>query len=336
MPDLPAPWLLPLPLPGGNALPNRILPGPMEGITVGSFCRVLARWQLVRCWITPFVRLTTGVPRPSRLRHRLASYQETGLPVVVQIMGHDIELLATTARRFADLGVIGIDLNCACPSKTVVGNGAGGALLRQPDWLHRALVALRAACPNLGISVKLRTGFTSPDEMPEILAAMREARPDFAILHYRTVAEQYQRIPGGWDRLAKAKELAGAVPLLASGDIYTVDDALRLWRECRVDGVAPARGLLANPHLLRDIECACRGEVLLPCSRADQLALLADIAVDADQAPDTNHGFVLDFAARSLGSDDPLFPRLAACRGLREARALLVAACADGSDAQTR
>lgn len=329
MPDLPAHWLEPLPLPGGQALPSRIVPGPMEGITVGSFCRVLSRRGLVDCWITPFIRLTTGVPRRSRLLRKLACYHETGLPVVVQIMGHDIPLLAATASRLAELDVLGIDLNCACPSKTVLANGAGGALLRRPEWIAQALAALRAACPGTGLSVKLRTGFADPAEMPDILAAMRVGQPDFAILHYRTVAEEYRRIPGGWERLAEAKERAGDIPLLASGDIRTVDDALRLWHETGVDGVAPARGLLRNPHLLRDIQRACRGLPPEPASRRERIELLADIAADAERAADTHHGFILEFAARSLGRSDPLFDRLAVCRNLGEARALLVAALAD-------
>jgi tRNA-dihydrouridine synthase C len=330
MPDLPAHWLEPLSLPGGQVLPNRIVPGPMEGITVGSFCRVLSRRGLVDCWITPFIRLTTGVPRRSRLQHKLACYHETGVPVVVQIMGHDIPLLAATAKRLAELDVIAIDLNCACPSKTVLANGAGGALLRRPEWIAQALSALRAACPNVGISVKLRTGFADSGELPDILAAMRAGKPDFTILHYRTVAEEYRRIPDGWERLAKAKELAGDIPLLASGDIRTVNDALRLWRETRVDGVAPARGLLRNPRLLRDIQRACQGLPPQPASRSERIGLLADIATDAEHAADTHHGFILEFAARSLGRTDPLFSQLAACRNLGEARALLAAATQTG------
>ncbi len=327
MTDLPVQWLEPLPLPGRQALPNRIPPGPMEGITEGSFCRALALRRLVRCWITPFIRLTTGVPRRSRLESRLAPYRETGLPVVVQIMGHDIGLLAAAARRLTELGIIGIDLNCACPTKTVIGNGAGGALLRRPEWIREALLALRTACPGVGLSVKLRTGFSSPSALPDLMAAMREGQPDFAILHYRTVEELYRRIPDGWSRLAQAKELAGSVPLLASGDIYTAEDALRLWRECRVDGVAPARGLLRNPRLLCDIEAMCQGQTPLPYSRADSLPLLADIASDPGQDDAASPGFVLDFAARSLGSDDPLFLRLSACRTLGEIRSLLGTAC---------
>ena len=322
MADLPRNWLDPLPLSGGRQLPCRIVPGPMEGITVGPFCRILSRRKLARCWFTPFVRLTTGVPRLARLRVRLQPYLDTGLPVVAQLMGLDSDLLAGAARRVAELGVLGVDLNCACPSPTVVGNGAGGSLLRRPSWIGETIRRIRAACPGLPVSVKLRTGFASVEEMPEILAAVREARPDFVVLHYRTVAEQYRRVAGGWERLARAKREMGGVPLLGSGDLFTVEDALRLWRETRVDGVALARGLLRNPCLLRDTERACRGETALE-DRSALLAFLADLVAEEGHARSRYHGFVLDCAAQALGRDDPLFQRLVACRDLGECGDLL-------------
>ena len=64
-------WLEPLPITGGRALPNRILPGPMEGITAGSFCAVMNELALVSTWVTPFIRVSEGILRPARLRHRL-------------------------------------------------------------------------------------------------------------------------------------------------------------------------------------------------------------------------------------------------------------------------
>ena len=280
MRELPQNWLAPLPLAGGvKFLPNRILPGPMEGITDGSFCRVMASRGLVRAWVTPFIRISTAVPRLARLRQRLEPFGLGGvkaeegrdaapadsmpagprLPVIVQLMGLDIPLLVETAKRLAELGAAGVDLNCACPSKVVVANGAGGARLRDPHWIRTALCELRKAVPELGVSVKLRAGMAdSASELPKILKAVRAAQPDFVMMHFRTVIEEYQVVPGGWERLARAKELLGAdIPLLGAGDVVSVDAAAALWRQTGVDGVTPARGLLRNPWLLQEIEAGC-------------------------------------------------------------------------------
>jgi tRNA-dihydrouridine synthase C len=302
-------WLAALPLPGGRVLPVRILPGPMEGITAGSFCTVMNELNLVAAWVTPFIRVSEGVLRQARVRDRLRPFLP--LPVIVQVMGTDIPLLAATAARLAlEPGVIGIDLNCACPTPIVVGNGGGGGRLRHPAWIRDALLALRRACPALGISVKVRVGVHSADELPSICEAVREGRPDFAVVHYRTVDERYRAAPLGLDRLARARDLMPDVVLFGSGDLYTVEAAARMFERTGVDGVTPARGLLANPWLLRDIEAACRDDDVPVRTEAEPRAFLRRLIAEADRTGTWRSGFVLEIARHQFGREHPLFERL--------------------------
>lgn len=330
------PFLEPLPFSGGRSLPHRILPGPMEGITTGSFCVVLSRAQYVRCWVTPFLRVTTGVPRPARLRLHLAPYVDSGLPVVAQVMGLNIELLCATAARLAEQGAIAIDLNCACPSRTVLANGAGAGRLRHPEWIEAALRALRQALPNCGLSIKLRSGLADPAELADVLPAVAAAAPDAVTLHFRTAAENYDPVTGGWERLARARELLPGIVLIGVGDVLTAADALRLHAETGVDGVAAARGLLRHPRLLRDIEDACAGRPGSAPSRAAALATLRDLAVTGAAAGPGRPGFVLEVARIMLGETDPLFKELACCRTLHQAAERLSAAAPeDAHDPQS-
>lgn len=317
------PWLRPLPLAGGRrSLPDRILPGPMEGITAASFVRVLTARRLVTAWVTPFIRLSTGVPRDSRLREKLAEFQPPAgaLPVVVQLMGTDIPLLAATAARLAALGVAGVDLNCACPSKVVLSHGGGGARLADPGWIRDALLALRQAAPGIGVSVKLRTGMKDASaELPGILAAASAARPDFIMLHYRTVAEGYRPAADGWDRVARARErLPAGIPLLASGDVFSAADAMELHRRTGADGVTPARGLLRNPWLLEEIRAACRGEPAPPApSAAAKEAFLLSLVEDARGHGAVRRGFILEMARNLFGTESAVFRRFAGAADLR-------------------
>jgi tRNA-dihydrouridine synthase C len=319
------PFLAPLPLAAGRALPNRILPGPMEGVTGGAFCAVLSRAGYVRCWVTPFLRLTTGVPRAVRLREHLDAFLGTGLPVLAQVMGTNIELLCGAAVRLAALGVAGIDLNCACPSRTVLANGAGGARLRHPEWIHAALRALRLAVPGCGVSVKLRSGLADPAEMADILPAVAAAAPTFVTLHFRTAAESYAPVRGGWQRLARARTLLPGVVLVGCGDVCTAAAALRLQAETGVDGVAAARGLLRNPRLLLDIEDACAGRAPPAPTRQQALARLCDMAQTALAGGLTRPGFVLEVARHMLGESDALFQDVSRCRSLRQVAERLAA-----------
>ncbi|MBN2449194.1 MAG: tRNA-dihydrouridine synthase family protein [Lentisphaeria bacterium] len=313
-PRQPHPFLRPLALGARGRLPNRILPGPMEGITTGSFCTVLAQRGYVHSWITPFVRVSTAVARPARLRRRLEPYLACGLPVLAQIMGTHTQRLAETAARLVEAGAAGIDLNCACPSRTVLAHGAGGACLRHPEWIRQTLAALRGACPDVAISAKLRAGYADADEMPTILAAVAAAAPDFVVLHFRTVLEGYRPAPERIPRLQRARELLPGIPLLASGDLFTPADALDTASRCGVDGVAPARGLMRNPRLLRDIEDACGGRVPAPDSNRRRAAILRRIAVCAMSAPGQPcPGFVLELAAHMFGRSHEWFRGLAGC-----------------------
>jgi len=312
--DLPTHWLDPLPLAGGKALPNHIVPGPMEGVTGGSFCGVFTRHGFVRCWITPFLRVSTGVPRRTRLIRHIREFLDTGVPVVVQLMGLDIGRLCATASRYSEIGVAGIDLNCACPAPIVLRNGAGGVRLQHPDWIRRALCELREACPHCGISVKLRTGFESPEEFSRIAAAVQDTGVDFVILHFRTVRELYRPVRGGLQRLARARELLPDTKLLGSGDLFSAEAALAMYRAAAVDGVAPARGMLREPSLLRRIEAACRGEEAPPS--VSRIELLRDIALESGRSDSSYNGFIIKLAGWFFGRDSELFRQVVQCGSL--------------------
>ena len=298
-------------MPGGRALPDRILPGPMEGLTAGSFCTIMGSLGLVSAWVTPFIRVSEGVLRPARIRERLRPFSP--LPVVAQVMGTDISLLAETAARLAlEPGVIGIDLNCACPTRIVVSNGGGGGRLRKPSWIRDALVAIRRACPTVGVSVKVRAGLHSDAELRGICEAVGEGQPDYVVLHYRTVDEGYGPAPRGLWRLERAREYLASLPLLGSGDLHTAEAAARMYDVAAVDGVTPARGLLANPWLLRDIAAACRAGAASRTTDEHRCDFLRRLVAEADRTGTWRRGFVLEVARHQFGRSHATFERLLA------------------------
>jgi tRNA-dihydrouridine synthase len=281
----------------------------MEGITAGAFCAVMNGLALVSAWVTPFIRVSEGLLRPARIRERLRPFEP--FPVVAQIMGTDIPRLAETAARLADEpGVVGIDLNCACPTPIVVANGGGGGRLRHPLWIRDALAGLRRACPATGISVKIRVGLSSDAELPRLCDAVGEGRPDFVTVHYRTVKEGYRPAPDGLRRLAKARALLPGVTLFGSGDLFSVEAAARMFAAAAVDGVMPARGLVADPWLLRDIETCCRGEAVVERTEAEKRMFLRCLIGEAERTGTWRRGFVLEVARHQFGRHHPVFERL--------------------------
>ncbi len=274
----------------------------MEGVTVGAWLTILTRHRWVDAWWTPFLRISTGVPRRSRLEAWLSPYLATGLPVIAQVMGEDTARLAETARRLHELGAAAIDLNCACPSPVVVRNHSGGERLRHPEWISATLQAMKCAVGTAPIGVKLRVGYASPAEFAERIApAVREAKPDFVTVHFRTVQERYQPIADGLNRLSSARHQLAEFPVIGSGDLFTPQDAVAMGEQCRVDGVAPARGMLANPRLLLEIAQTLRGEPVTAFTAQEKARLLGEFVVYAPRH------FQLQMAANLYGKDTPEF-----------------------------
>ena len=307
---LPKEWLQPLVFRDGRVLPNRILPGPMDGVKEGSFVSVLDAAGLADAWFTPFIRISNGVPKRARLREKLAPYLATGKPVIAQIMGIYPDLLAEAARRLHEVGAVCVDLNCACPSATVLGSHSGGYCLTETDWMAEALTKMKAACGTHAVSVKIRCGFYGTDEMPDIAAAICEAAPDMVTCHFRTVRELYKPVQDPYLRLAQMHALLPDIPFIGSGDLFTIEDARRMAEEAHVDGVAPARGLLKNPALLKEIAAACAGN---PCASTltpeQRLALLNRIG-EASGHKRRDQGFLLKIAREMFGEDSSEFQQL--------------------------
>jgi len=241
---------LPLRHVGNQPIP-RILPGPMEGVMTPWFCRAAVSLDLVEGWMTPFFRLSDNLPRRSKFARFLTPFLSSGKPVILQLLGSDAILMAEAARLAAEsFNLAGIDVNFACPSLTVIKSGGGGALLRYPDEMVKIITAMRAALPELPLSVKLRTGYESEREMDAYIPALAAAGADFISVHFRTVKEVYSEAPGRAQRLTQAVKLADGLPVFGSGDVYSVADGEALM-VCGCAGIMGARGWLRDPWLLR-------------------------------------------------------------------------------------
>ncbi|MBQ9338042.1 MAG: tRNA-dihydrouridine synthase family protein [Lentisphaeria bacterium] len=293
----------PLVLTSRFTLPSRAVLSPLEGImNRENFFRAAVGLKLIDSWMPPFIGIPKDAPpKAGALRKRFRLFIDSGIPFTVQLLGHDPEAMAQACRTLSGLGIHSVNLNCACPSPTVTGSGSGAALLRQPGLLKRILLAVRAAAPELCLSVKLRSGFGSPDELPGILAAVREGGARWVILHFRTAAEMYDPVPPveAARRLRTARMLLPGTVFFANGDITSPADADRARRECSCDGIAVGRGILRDPFLLRAI---VTGTGTTDDLRAEFLRRLTDGIANR-----RSRHFRLECVKMAYGEDSPEF-----------------------------
>ena len=288
-------------------LPGRAILSPLQGVMTRTFMQAAARLDLIPLWFTPF--FSTGgvsVPKRAAILRKLAPYHvRPDLPLVFQLIGHDARSLAATAAGFAEYGVQGINLNFACPSKTVTASGNGAYLLRSPETVFELTQAVIKAVPDgVSVSVKLRAGWDSPRTIREIVRAVCDAGADWIVFHYRTAAEAYTPIDASERvrRIAAAVEAAGSVPLFGNGDIVSSADAEALLRSTGCAGVAVGRGFLSDPWLVRRI---LSGDAN-PASEAEKTAFLRLLLAGTDSTKRGRNWF-LECVKMTYGADSAEF-----------------------------
>ncbi|MCD2513571.1 tRNA dihydrouridine synthase [Comamonas endophytica] len=238
----------------------KLLLAPMEGLLDFVLRDVLTRVGGADRCVSEFIRITgTVLPDKVFLRTmpelRNGSRTLAGVPVRAQLLGSDPESLAVNAANLARLGPEGIDLNFGCPAKVVNRHGGGAALLQDPEHIARVVEAVRRAVPaQLPVSAKMRLGFNDTGLMRECAQAMEQGGACEIVVHARTKLDGY-RPPAYWELIPRIREAVG-VPVIANGEIWTVEEALRCRAQSGCDDLMLGRGIVADPGLALAIRAA--------------------------------------------------------------------------------
>ena len=244
----------------------RLMLAPMEGVIDHTMRELLTSLGGVDRCVTEFVRVSERL-LPPRVFHRLCPELQhggttsTGVPVYVQILGGQAQVVAENAARAAELGALGIDLNFGCPAKTVNRSDGGSIILKDPQRVHDITAAARRAVPaNVPVTVKTRLGYEDKDRFLDIVRAVQAANATELTVHARTKRNGY-RPPAYWEDIAAAREII-SIPVIANGDIWNPADALRCRKISGCDDLMLGRGALCRPDLPRLISAAHRGEAV--------------------------------------------------------------------------
>lgn len=239
----------------------QIVLAPMEGVVDYAMRRLQAAIGGPDQMVTEFVRVT-DLLLPKRVFYRLVPELVDGscchdnIPLVVQLLGSNPEVLAWNARRAVVLGAPGIDLNFGCPAKTVNKSKGGAVMLEEPESVYAVVKAVRDAVdPRYPVSAKMRLGYKDKSQALENAEAIEAAGATYLTVHARTKMEGYKP-PAHWEWIAKIRDRV-SIPVVANGEIWTVEDYWRCREVSGCERVMIGRGLVVNPFLgeqIRDPE----------------------------------------------------------------------------------
>lgn len=226
-----------------------LLLAPMEGVT--DFATRLWLAQIARPdeATTPFLRVTKDYPSkriPANFLPEIELSKEHGVVTCVpQLMASETDDLIRIGEHFLERLPF-VDINCGCPSPTVVGNGAGSSLLKCPDSLSGYLSRIVRALGHKRVSVKMRLGFDTEDEFNSLLQVMKSIPLARLTIHGRTRADRYKG-KSRWHFIQSAASQLD-YPVIGSGDVVDKNSLMeRLTIAPRVAGVMIGRGALRNP-----------------------------------------------------------------------------------------
>lgn len=234
---------------GTLKLPSRYVLSPMAGVSDLSFrliCRefgsFLAYTEMVSARALMF---------GNRKTFQFLSTHDDDAPLGIQFLAGDEEVLRSAVRAIEGYRFDSLELNAACPVTKVVRRGEGAGLLKEPHRLYRLLAALVDASP-VPVTVKIRAGWDEQSVNAVDVARMAEdAGVKGVFIHGRTREQGY----GGQVSYGVIRDVKQAVkiPVIASGNIFSVRLASRMFSETGCDGVAVARGALGNPWIFRGL-----------------------------------------------------------------------------------
>lgn len=236
---------------------ERVWLAPMSGSTDAAFRRQAVRYGAPAV-VSEMVAGEALAAQRADVVRKTCRHEGRGL-WIVQLAGRRPEDMKCGAELLVDAGVDVIDINMGCPSRQVTGGNSGSALMREPELALQLIDATLDGAGGTPVTLKMRLGWDHAWlNAPEIAREAVARGIQLITVHGRTRCQFYKG-EADWAAIADTVE-AVQVPVIANGDIGSVDTADMALAESGAFGVMLGRAAMGQPWLLGQVAASLAGD----------------------------------------------------------------------------
>jgi tRNA-dihydrouridine synthase B len=256
---------------GQYQLDNNIILAPMAGVTDRPF-RELCRSLGAGLAVSEMLSSNPRVWNSNKSKLRMDYHDESGIRSV-QIAGSEPLAMAAAAQLTVQQGAQIVDINMGCPAKKVNKKKAGSALLPHPKLVQAILESVVDAV-DVPVTLKIRTGWDPENRNGLEIAQIAEQSGIQALaVHGRTRQCLYNGV-AEYDTIKKIKENV-TIPVIANGDITSVEKAKFVLDHTGADAIMIGRGAQGAPWIFNQINHYLKtGEQLAPLEKTQISSIL--------------------------------------------------------------
>ena len=235
---------------GNFEIKGKIVLAPMAGITSEGYRKYLNYFGVDIC-VTEMVS-DMGLIYGNKETESYVRFKKDTALTGLQLFGSNPENMAKAAVIALNLNpnIDFIDVNMGCPVPKVTKTGAGSSLMLKPELAGAIIKAIKSVTDK-PVTAKIRLGYNEVN-FKEVIKALESSGVAMIGIHARTRKELYSGEPH-FDLLKDLRKEMN-VPLVVSGNIYTLDDAIKALDITGADAVMVARGGVGNPFLIKQIK----------------------------------------------------------------------------------
>jgi len=234
---------------GPVRIPNRVILAPMSGVSDQPFRRLASRYG-AGLVVSEMVASRQMLLNTRQSTQRMLFDHDAG-PVCIQLAGTDPQIMADAAILAVERGADLVDINFGCPAKKIVRKASGSAMMRDVPLATDIMRAVVDAV-EVPVTVKMRTGWDDVSRnAPELARIAEDIGVQMLTVHGRTRCQFYTG-RADWDFIAEVKDSV-SIPLIANGDIRSIDDAYACLERAGADAVMIGRAAQGRPWFPGDV-----------------------------------------------------------------------------------